>query len=260
MASYRIWKGTGFNGQSAFAALTVGTANTKLADKTTGKLVDSITILSDSAHPVEAVKSGQDETVCGDCPMRPLLAKAAKAKGLDAPECYVNKLTGGPGGLWKAREKMEGMEAYNALIAKGKRWLLRFGAYGEPVLLGSALVAELIKGYRMHTGYTHQWRRADNAWAAGYFMASVASAEERMQAKQLGYRTFRVAPLGTTPEPGEVVCPASASNSEADKKTCSRCPVACNGNKPGKRMPDILEYDHGPGSLVRNAVRRKVTG
>jgi len=56
----------------------------------TGALVQSFIIRSDIA-PVEALKTGDDESVCGDCKHRPSLIARAVAEGLkpEAP-CYVN--------------------------------------------------------------------------------------------------------------------------------------------------------------------------
>ena len=41
----------------------------------TGAIVQSFIIRSD-VGPTDALKTGQDESVCGDCPHRPMLAKS----------------------------------------------------------------------------------------------------------------------------------------------------------------------------------------
>lgn len=124
-----------------------------------------------------------------------------------------------PVALWGSAERRI---LHEAIKARG----IRFGAYGDPAAVPSALWRNLARFGRW-TGYTHQWRRRPSLrWL---LMASVDSVEEAREARARGWRTFRVehdrgAELEL--EGGEILCPAS---NEAGKRTsCDRCGL-CNG-------------------------------
>jgi hypothetical protein len=51
--------------------------------------------------PSEAAAIGADETVCGQCALRPLLVKIARLKGKDDIPCYVDKVRG-PDNVWQS--------------------------------------------------------------------------------------------------------------------------------------------------------------
>ena len=75
---------------------------------------------------------------------------------------------------------------------KCKDKFIRFGAYGEPVLLGEQNVKELTEAASNFTGYTHQWHIAKYDWSKRYFMASVETEQLMQKANKFGFRTFRV--------------------------------------------------------------------
>ena len=120
---------------------------------------------------------------------------------------------------------------------KGK--FVRFGAYGEPVLLGPEVtkgIAELAANF---TGYTHQWHISHFHWAKDYFMASVESEALMERAHSLGFRTFRVRTKSDTINKSEIICPASK---EAGRKvTCNNC-VLCKG--ASSKAKNILIIKH----------------
>ena len=61
----KLWKGSSaHNGRPIIAALTEGSSNVKTGN------VDTLWILSADEEPHKAVKSGADESVCGNCPHR----------------------------------------------------------------------------------------------------------------------------------------------------------------------------------------------
>jgi hypothetical protein len=102
-----------------------------------------------------------------------------------------------------------------------------------------------------HTGYTHQWKACDPAFAR-LCMASVETPAQREAAMALGYRTFRVRLPEQPVEPGEFTCPASA---EAGKRlTCEEC-GACGGAKPGTRQASPTILFHGS-SIAGNRTLR----
>jgi hypothetical protein len=112
---------------------------------------------------------------------------------------------------------------------------VRFGAYGEPVMLGEANVNAIADASSSFTGYTHQWRNPSYKWANKYFMASVETEPLMHVANGLGWRTFRVSPKETQPIKGlEISCPASK---EAGKKTtCNECGLCQGTSKQAKNI------------------------
>src|SRR5262245_24533883 len=94
-------------------------------NRKTGPMVQTWILRSDT-HPVEAVHSGDDSAICGDCPLRPL-----NARGTGGPMCYVRKETG-PGAIYRAYQA----GSYPRISARAIRQLatspIRFGAYGDP--------------------------------------------------------------------------------------------------------------------------------
>jgi hypothetical protein len=111
---------------------------------------------------------------------------------------------------------------------------IRFGSYGEPVLLGEELVDKISKRAKFWTGYTHQWHK--NAWAKSYFMASVESTLVDKAAKNMGWRTFFV---GDSIGSENVTCPASKE--AGNKATCEQCKL-CMGTQSKAKSIKILKH------------------
>jgi hypothetical protein len=111
---------------------------------------------------------------------------------------------------------------------------IRFGSYGEPVLLGDDLVSKITKRAKFWTGYTHQWHK--NPWAKQYFMASVESTLIDKVAKNMGWRTFFV---GDSIGSENVTCPASKE--AGNKATCEQCKL-CMGTQSKAKSVKILKH------------------
>lgn len=133
--------------------------------------------------------------------------------------------------------------------------MVRFGAYGDPAAAPSDIWGRIANFAAGWTGYTHQWRTAEDL--KPYCMASVDTAAEAVSAQQQGWRTFRVtAPAGEVDAQlsrllRESVCPASE---EAGRKvTCLDC-RACGGTATGRRGSITIQA-HG-GVAVMAAVNR----
>ncbi len=198
-------------------------------------------ILVQDESPVEAVKSGADKAICGDCSFRPLLARAA---GTEQAACYVNK-GHGPLAVWRAwtvdRYPVVTPEHAGALAGELER-PIRVGTYGDPAMVPVRVWRKLLGAASgRHTGYTHQWRRAQ--FLKDLCMASVDSIEDLEEARRFRWRTFRVDDGTAGIQDGEIVCPASI---EAGKKTtCAECGL-CNGsNGDTDRRKSILIQPHG---------------
>lgn len=115
---------------------------------------------------------------------------------------------------------------------KGK--FVRFGAYGEPVLLGPEVTKAISELAANFTGYTHQWHMPQYEWAKEYFMASVETDPLMKRANDKGFRTFRVRTKQEVINGNEVVCPASK---EAGRKvTCDKCGLCKGASSKAKNI------------------------
>jgi len=227
----------------------------KSSNGKTGKMLQTYIIRSD-IHPVEAVQKNADDGICFNCPMRGLVADAFK-RPHQKPQlrtCYVN-VGQGPAQVYKAYQNNRYV-TYEPVMhdqfIHGRK--VRFGTYGEPVLIPIRLVEHLASLSDGWTGYTHQWSNLGFSPYRRYFMASVHSLAgpwSRAHAKSLGWRTFRTDNDGT-PADGEVTCPASA---EAGKRlSCEQCKM-CDGEgvrSKGLQFVDIHINAHGGPAIMSN--------
>jgi hypothetical protein len=74
-------------------------------------------------------------------------------------------------------------------------------------------------------------------------MASVETPGQRLQALEMGYRTFRVRLASQPLEEGEFECPAGAE--QGKRLTCEQC-RACSGAKSGGKNATPAVIFHGP--------------
>ena len=205
----------------------------------TGAMMQTWILLYDVA-PHEALKTGDDSSVCGQCPLRPLLWKKSEEKISDKP-CYV-KVFQAPLSTWKANRDLPVTPLNEALELIDGR-MVRIGSYGDPGAV-PAMIWEPLKQNK-RTGYSHQWKDQD---VASFAMASVHSVKERQEAKDKGMRTFRI--ISSLDEivrdkngkPEEILCPASKE--AGFRTTCSECGL-CDGSKgPNDRRKDIVIPAH----------------
>lgn len=186
--------------------ITFASANIKTGD------MAQVWILNKNINPVEAVKTGEDINVCFDCTHR------------ENKTCYVNT---GQAPLAVYRAYKEGKyPALDMLILKSQiKWKgIRFGAYGEPILIPLHLVKFIADNSRGFTGYTHQWKRLENDDYKDYFMASCDTESDVLQAHAYGWRTFRVQKTGELARSTkEIDCPNIATGVQ-----CRDC-MLCDG-------------------------------
>lgn len=216
--------------------ITDGSANAK-----TGAIVQSFIIRSD-VPPVEALQSGQDESICGDCEHRPILARET-----GKVPCYV-QVGKSVQSVYHAYKRGRYTRADAATIARalaGK--IVRLGTYGDPFAAPVRMWAQITRYAAGRRGYTHQWNRPDfdvAAWSP-LVMASADSLDQATHANLLGMRVFRVS-VGVDKQAGETVCPASAEGGR--KSTCAKCTL-CAGTSIQAR--DIVIADHAAGHKRR---------
>ncbi|MFT5266580.1 MAG: hypothetical protein ACI88C_000001 [Acidimicrobiales bacterium] len=202
------------DGQPIVAILT-GDKGRGTANRKTGKM-GQLWILRAGVSPVEAVKTGADASVCGDCPLR-------------GTKCYVN-VGQAPGAVWRAWVAGSYPQDDGADFERP----LRMGAYGEPAALPLSVLQNLANRAPGHTGYTHQWR--DRPELSGLLMASCETAEDEAQATAAGWRFF-----STGPGAGAIQCPADSRGIK-----CADCKL-CNGAGAAK---SIWIDPHGAGAAA----------
>lgn len=203
-----------FTGQPIVAILT-GIDKASKNDKT-GDMLQSWILAKDEA-PNVLVREGRDEVICGDC-------RFSSGRG-----CYVR--TGeAPLSVWRAYHRgaydaIPGDLAAIATVGSGRA--VRIGSYGDPAAVPVEIWESLASMARMHTGYSHAWRRlSDRRWRK-LVMASVELPEDALRASLLGWRTFRVSDEADRLS-CEMTCPASK---EAGKRlSCESC-HSCDGTE-----------------------------
>jgi hypothetical protein len=224
-----VWEGASpVDGAPIVMIMTMSTTNRK-----TGDMVQTW-ILRQDISPVEAIKSGEDASICGSCVHR---GSAERGRS-----CYVN-VGQAPLSVWRKYQR-GGYQRFTRkdwVLLRGRK--VRFGAYGDPGMVPLdrlALLARLSDGW---TGYTHQWR-AIEAGYADYLMASADSREDYLEARRKGYRSFIVIPKGSAKPEGSVLCMSVARGT-----SCLDC-GACAGTREGavKGAVSIFIEAHGTGA------------
>lgn len=201
----------------------------------TGDMVQTHILPDNGASPFDNTKSGGDYSVCGDCDLRHF------KKG----PCYVDTLRG-PGSVFKTY--LAGKYPYDteaAMLACADREV-RLGAYGDPFAVPFNAWANLTLLAKGWTGYTHQWRRVEAQALKMFCMASVDNEEQRREAFNLGWRTFRIRRDDAPLLPNEFACPASEEM--GNTKKCIKC-MACGGGSPKKASPVIVVHGNWKGKF-----------
>ena len=228
MAGFIFYRGPSpIDGAPIVAIATLKSKNSK-----TGDMIQTW-ILREDISPLDAIGSGQDKSICGNCAHR----GSVKRKRT----CYVD-VGKAPQGVWKAFHRGQYVDLSNdpetiaILIAQR---IVRMGAYGDPAMVPVKRWRALLAAAAGRTGYTHAWRRM---WAQAlkeYVMASVDSVAEQDIARSMGWRTFRVRTETEPLESNEFPCPASPEGGE--RMQCIDC-QACDGGRAGKASATIIVH------------------
>ena len=200
----------------------------KTTNRKTGAMIQNYFIPTAWIESNEAIENLSDKAICFDC----------VHNRENQNDCYVPKGLGLLGLIGKVKslrrigsdnipylnDKIEAK-----LLKKLENKPLRFGSYGEPVLLGEELVQKISEKVDFWTGYTHEWHK--NPWAKKYFMASVENDLIDKAAKNMGWRTFYAGDPVTSEN---VTCPASK---EAGRKsTCENCRLCMGTTSKAKSV------------------------
>lgn len=211
------------DGKPIVAIVTTSSKNSKM-ESDSGIKVMQTWILAADMSPTDAVKTGADRSVCGDCPHRHHTGGA----------CYVIPFQA-PRSVWAAwkRGSYDKPERAAKVERELGRSMIRLGAYGDPAAVPWTVWRDLVaRAAHGHTGYTHQWRLPIAAGLRGLCMASVDSPEEDELAKSKGWRTF----LATDLSPESIDLQVSGSIeclSDARGTSCADCGI-CDGSRLGR--------------------------
>ena len=219
-------------------------ATFKTKNDKTGNMVQTW-ILRSHIKPTDALTSGGDCSVCGDCPLR-------------NAGCYV-EVGQAPQMVWKAY-KRGNYPVYNP--ADHNQWFrgrkLRIGSYGDPTAAPYSIWAPLVRLAAGHTGYTHQWRQKRFWRFRNLVMASTETNEGSALAKSRKWRVFQTLPQGfdvaQLPK-GLVVCPASPEG--GNRRQCETC-LGCNGAKGNHKRVSFAIIAHGTKATVSQYTRAVV--
>lgn len=209
----------------------------------TGAMVQTFIMRQDIA-PNQAVKTGDDSSVCGTCIHRPSLASETGDS-----RCYVVTFQA-PLSVWRCWTRGGYRMATDEDRAALSLMSFRYGTYGDPSAAPSEAWPETP---RKRTGYSHLWQDSCATEYKGRLMASVDSGSEYLKARSEGWRSFRVEDNPMNPMmPGEVICPASEEGGK--RATCETCGL-CNGNphEGRSRVPaSVRILDHSTAGRARN--------
>jgi len=201
-----LWSGPSvLDGKPIAAFATFKSNNVK-----TGDMVQ-ISILRTDINPVEAIKTGDDSAICGNCPHRKFTGGA----------CYVN-VGQGPRSIYTAYKRGNIPEAtqddYQRLIGR----MVRLGSYGDPAAMPINIlkaVTLLAKGW---TGYTHQLQHKNfDKEVLNYCMVSADTPKQAEKFHKLGLKTFRVKRPDQPILNGEIECLSDTAKIEC--KDCGLC-------------------------------------
>ena len=238
-----LWQGASLLDGAPVVAIANRIVGRKSLNGKTGHMVQTFIIRSDM-DPVAALKSGADESVCGDCKHRPLLAKASG----EAP-CYVQvakSVLSVYGAFTRGRYARAGVDFDVKLLPLLFEGLaFRMGTYGDPTAIPYQVWRAATLKAAFVNGYVHQWMNPKFAAFKFLCMASADTDIEMTMAHAMGWRTFRVRDSLAPLEKGvEIMCPASK---EAGYRTdCASC-KACGGLS-AKAKVSIAILPHGIGS------------
>lgn len=199
-------------------------------NRKTGKMLQTWILRAD-VSPAEAILTGKDSSVCGNCKHRRNTGGA----------CYV-VVEQAPLMVWRTWQRgryADWSKSFPANVLAGR--VVRLGSYGDPAAVPfnvwRRVFEQKIAGW---TGYTHQWQRAGSQRLRNIVMASVDNPSEANRARAQGWRYFRVALAGESKDPSEVICPASEEMGKLT--TCETCGL-CQGQR--KTAKDVVIAPHG---------------
>ena len=218
------------DGQPIVAIATYSDKNTK-----TGLMVQTY-ILCQNIDPRDANKTGQDFSICGNCPLKGIPTMDPKRKLAEKRKCYV-RIDQGSLIVWKAYQKGSYPKT-NDISELGRGRMVRLGTYGDPAAVPSYVWHQLLEEAIGHTPYSHQndIKPIDKK----IFMGSADSLEHAKKFWSDNIRTFRVIQNLNEIQDNEILCPASK---EAGRKsTCAKCKLCSGTSSNSKKSIAIVQH------------------
>jgi len=222
-----IWEGESPIDSKPLVAIMTGLKQASVNPKT-GRMAQVWIIRSD-IHPQEALKGGEDYSICGNCVHR-------KNPTTGKRTCYVKPM---PVNAVYMSFKKGIYPTFSEQVIKKIRDPIRWGAYGDPVCIPIDVIDKVhdLSG-QSWTGYTHQWRDPRFNKYKRLFHASCDSFEDYKEASQAEWSTFQTLKKGETPIKGkQAACQGSI------KTTCDQC-LLCRGTN-GTKATHITVPVHG---------------
>jgi hypothetical protein len=192
----------------------------------TGGMMQTFILRAD-VDPITANRTGEDVSICGDCPHRGTAHDGATGTAKNRT-CYVT-LCHAPLGKFKAfkRGSYPTITGHAAIAAFGAGQMVRIGTYGDGAAVPAMIWDSLCQDAAGWTAYTHQNNCDGAATDASRYMTSAESLQDAKAAWGKKERTFRIiADVSDLDKANEILCPASE---EAGRRTqCITCKL-CSG-------------------------------
>ncbi|WP_422049744.1 hypothetical protein [Shimia sp.] len=224
-------------------------AQTKTSNRKTGDMVQTYILRAD-IDPISASRTGQDFSICGNCPHRGKAHDGDKGQAKDRT-CYVT-LAHGPRSVYAAfkRGVYDTVTGHEAIKAIGKGRMVRIGTYGDGAAVPSYIWDSLCEDATGWTAYTHQNGVDGAATDPKRFMTSADSKAEAAAAWAMGQRTFRViADVADVVAGKEILCPAS--DEMGKRTTCDLCGLCAGASKKAKSIAIVA---HGTSAKKAKAL------
>ena len=219
-------------------------ATIKSPNRKTGNMVQTY-IIREDLSPCEASKTGEDFSICGNCPHRGEITTDPKRKQAKGRLCYV-VLGQGPTIVHKSYKRgiYPEIKGHNAIAALGEGRMVRLGTYGDPAAVPSYIWESLLSKAKGHTAYTHQSGMQGVDTRPDLFMTSADNEQDARQAWQRGERTFRlIANVSQRIQGREILCPASKEAGQ--RTTCDSCKLCAGASIAAKSIAIVA---HGAGA------------
>ena len=195
-------------------------------------------IMRQDIAPNDAAKTGDDASVCGKCPLRPLVYKSY---GLRKP-CYVRTFQA-PLSVYRKYKR----GGYQHISLAEYRTILRtdgngarLGSYGDPASVSFDIWEQLGigSGEFNHTSYTHGYLvDGFDERHLGASMISLDPVTQQMPGLPQG-RSFRAITSVDQLRQGEILCPASKE--QGFKTTCAQCGLCAGLSRKAKSIAIVM--------------------
>lgn len=217
----------------------------KSGNRKTGDMVQTYILNDNGQTPCENSKTGEDFSICGNCPHRGIATDSPKAKQALKRSCYV-VISQGATIVHKsiARGVYPVATGHAQIAAIGAGRMVRLGTYGDPAAVPSYIWDSLIADATGHTAYTHQNTIAGADMRDDLFMVSADTFQQAADAWKAGQRTFRVIDSVEARDPkNEILCPASVEAGQ--RTTCVSCGLCAGALVKAKNIAIVA---HGAGA------------